>query len=60
MLALGMTADQLLDSMGLTDEEIQAEFGETREALAASLGLPSEEEVIEFGQQFSVPDAIHD
>ena len=60
MLALGMTADQLLDSTGLTDVEIMAEFGQTREALAAALGLPTEEEVIEFGKRFSVPDAIHD
>ena len=60
MLALGMTADQLLDSSGLTDAEIMAEFGQTREALAAALGLPTEEEVIEFGKRFSVPDAIHD
>ena len=60
MLALGLTADILLDETGLSDEEIVAEFGMTREELSVSLGLPTEEEVIEFGKQCAVLDAVHD
>ena len=58
MLALGMTAELLLNEAGLSDEEIVAEFGMTREELSDSLGLPTEEEVIEFGKQCAVLDAV--
>ncbi len=59
MLALGMTAELLLNEAGWSDEEIMTEFGVSREELSDSLGLPTEEEVIEFGKQCAVLDAVH-
>ena len=60
MCSMGMTAERLLDHIGITDEEIFQQFGGTRSELAASLGLPTEAEVIEFLKQHSEPHAVSD
>ncbi|MCY3572131.1 MAG: hypothetical protein OXH19_12450 [Chloroflexi bacterium] len=48
MLEYGQTPHELLDSTGLTNEEILEQFGAERDELAASLGMPSREELIIF------------
>lgn len=48
MLEFGQTPNELLDSTGLTSEQILEQFGMERDELAASLGMPSSEELIIF------------
>ena len=48
VLENGQTPHELLDSTGLTDQEIVEQFGVERDELAASLGMPSREELVIF------------
>ncbi len=56
MLALGMTAERLIEHTGLTDDEIKHHFGFSRNELVESLDLPTEEEVLDFSGQHAVQD----
>ena len=58
MLALGLTAEFLLDETGLSDAEIMEQFGMSREEFSDSLGLPTAEEIIEFGERCAAQYAV--
>ncbi len=48
VLENGQTPHELLDSTGLSDQEIVEQFGMERDQLAVSLGMSSREELIIF------------
>lgn len=41
---MDMTSDELIDSLGLSEEEIERQFSQSREELANSLGMPRDDE----------------
>ena len=59
VLENGQTPHELLDAIGLSDQEIVEQFGVERDQLAASLGMPSQEELAIFNHLRAAQHALH-